>query len=117
MFAVVFAQFVGDGCFGFGGFGRLDRRPHDEFQALFLQQFLELLLHFAVHAGGDDIQEFDDGDLGPEPFVDRPQFQPDDACADHDQLLWHFAKRQGACGGDDRFFVDFDPVERRGLGP
>lgn len=65
MLAVVLAQLVLD-----LGLALFDLDPghggaEDEFQPLFRQDPLELLLHLAVHAGGDGVEELDHRHLAP----------------------------------------------------
>ena len=106
--AVVLAQLVGDLGLGFHRFDALNGGAHDGVQALFLEHLVEVLLHFAIHAGGDMVEIFHDRHLGPKAGIDRAQFQPDDAGADDDQFLGHLGQFQRAGGGDDGFLVDLD---------
>ncbi len=53
-----------------------------ERKALLFEDALELLRHFAVHAGQDAIEKFDHRDLRAEPMPHRAEFKPDHAGAD-----------------------------------
>ena len=60
----------------------------------------------AVHAGQDAVEEFDHRHLGAEPPPHRAELEPDDAGADHQQLLRHLVERQRAGRRDDPLLVD-----------
>ena len=47
---------------------------------------------FAVGAGQDAIEEFQDGDFRAEAVPDGAEFQADVSAADDDQALGHFGK-------------------------
>ena len=117
VFAVILAQLVGHLGFGLGGFGALNGSAHDKVDALLFQDTHKVLLDFAIHAGGDRIEIFDNRHLGPQTRVDRAEFEPDDARADHDQLFRDLVQRQRAGGGDDDLFVNLDTGKGRGFGP
>src|SRR6056297_2162091 len=114
--AVVLAELVVVLGLGFHRLDRLHGGAHDEFKALFLQQFLELLLYLAVHAGGNVIQEFNNRHLRAQARIDRAHFQPDDARADDHHFLGDFRQFQCARGGDDGFLVHLDTRQRGGFG-
>ena len=108
MFAVVFAQFVGDGVLAFAFGNTLNRSAHDKVEALFREHLLEGLLNVAVHARGDHVEEFNNGHISAEAFVDRTQFEADDACADHNHRFRDRFQGQCASRCDNGFFVHFD---------
>lgn len=63
-FVFVFVQLIGDFGFVCFGFNSLNSCIYDEFQILFLQQFLELFLDIGIYVWGDLIKEFDNGYFG-----------------------------------------------------
>ena len=87
--------------------GQLER------DALLLQQAMKLPRHFAVDAGQDVIEEFDDRHLGAEPPPHRAELQPDDAGADDEKLLRHLGKLERTGRRHDALLVDVDAVEPR----
>ena len=117
---------------GLGGaaLGRLDRHPDRlsrrvhardlgaelEYHALLLQDLLEFLRHFAVHAGRDPVEKLDHGDLGPQPAPDRAHLEADIAGTDHEQVLGHPLEIERAGGGDDAVLVDGDAGQRHDVG-
>ena len=114
MIAVVLAQFVMHFRLGFGCINRLNSCAHDKVQALLFQRALEGFLNFAIHAGCDDVQEFNHGDLRSQARVDGAQFKTDDARANHRQFLGDFWQGQCTGGCDDDFFVNLNPGQGGG---
>ena len=84
------------------GLGGLDGGAEDELQALLCEVLLQRLADLEVHAGGDLVEELEDGDLGAEPGVDRAELEADDAGADDDEVLRDLGQVEGAGRGDDR---------------
>src|SRR6056297_4026668 len=115
VFAVVLAQFVVDLGLGLERLDGLHGSAHDEFNALFFQDFLEVLLYLAIHAGGDRVEIFDHRHLRAEAGIDRAHLEPDDACTDHHHGLGHLGQFQRAGGGDDHLFVDLDAGQAAGF--
>ena len=115
LFGVVLLGLVGDLGFLALDLNPLNGGPKDELHALLGEDFLEVLLHLTVHPRRDGVEVFNNRDLCPKASIDRPHLQPDDACADDDQLTRDLSQRQRAGGGDDRFFIDLDAGQRRRL--
>ena len=82
-----------------------------ENHALLFEQALRLAAHLAVHAGQHAVEEFDHRHFGAEPPPHRAQFKPDDAGADHQQMLRHLVEHQRAGRRHDALFVDLDAAQ------
>ena len=108
VFAVVLAQLETDRGLAPGDLHALHRGAEREFQALLGEQFLERLLHLAIHARSDRVEIFDHLHLGTEAGIDRPDFKPDDAGADHHEVLRDLAELERAGRAHHRLFVDLD---------
>ena len=87
LLAVVLAELVGDAGGAVGGLGALDGGAEDDLQALLGQQALQGLADLEVHAGGDLVEELEDGDLAAEAGIDRAELEADDAGADDGEAL------------------------------
>src|SRR6185437_8712506 len=87
-----------------------------EFQALLLQDALELLADLAVEAGRDAVEEFNHQHLGAQPAPYRSQFETDITTADHQQTLRHFLQFERAGGRNDTVFIDGDARQRHHVG-
>ena len=87
-----------------------------ELETLLLQQALELLGDFAVHARQDAVEEFDDRHFGAEPPPDRAEFEADDAGADDEQLFGHGGQRSAPVEETIDLLVDLDAGQPRDVG-
>ena len=74
------------------------------------------LRDFAIDAGQDVVEEFDDRHLGAEPPPHRAELEPDDAGADDEKLLRHLGEIERAGRGHDALLVDVDAVQPRDVG-
>ena len=115
LLAVVLFQRVVDGRLAVLGLDARNRRTHGEFQTLFGQNALELLLYLAVHAGGDHVEVFDHGDIAAQSRIDRAELEPDHARADHHHRGGDLAQSQraGRIDDDARVIVHRHALERR----
>ena len=115
---------------GRAAFGRLDAssvtpapvvsalvtlRAQLELQPLLGERALELLGDLVVDARRDAVEELDHRHLRAEPPPHRAQLEPDDAGADHDQVLGHLGELERAGRRDDLLLVDGDAGQRRHL--
>ena len=92
--------FQGEGLDGSFAFSRtvtlLDAIKEFEFDALLGKDALRLLGDFAVSAGQDAVEVFDNRDFRPKTPPDGAEFKTDDTGADDDHLLRHGLERQRA---------------------
>ena len=116
--------------FGLAARGRLDLRDQGlargidagdlgaelERKALLFEHALELFSHFAIHAGQDAVEEFDDHDLRPQPAPHRAEFEADHTGADDQHSFRHFFQRERAGRRHDALFVDLDAFQPRDIG-
>src|SRR5205823_15118726 len=87
-----------------------------EHKALLFKHALELLGHFAIHAGQDAVEEFDDHYLRSQPAPHRAEFEADHAGADDQHFFRHFPQRQRAGRRHHALFVDLDAFQPRDVG-
>jgi len=102
--------------FGFAGVHAGHRSAHDKVQVLLFKDTFECPLHVGIHAGAHGVHVFHDSDFRPEASIDRPQFQTNHACANHDHFLRHFGqlKRTGGIHHDAFVVVDLNTGQGRG---
>src|SRR5438105_2704320 len=87
-----------------------------ERKALLFEHALELFSHFAIHAGQDAVEEFDDHDLRPQPAPHRAEFEADHTGADDQHSFRHFFQRERAGRRHDALFVDLDAFQPCDIG-
>src|SRR5438128_1030557 len=86
-----------------------------ERKALLFEHALKLFRHFAVHAGQDAVEEFDDHDLRSQPAPHRAEFEADHAGADDQHFFRHLFQRQRAGRRHDALLVDLDALQPRDI--
>ena len=96
----------------------LDRRADDlgpgaDLETLLAEYLVGFLHDVRVHAGKDRRHELHDRDLRTEPSPDRSELESDDAAADDDEVLRHFADRQRADVRQHALLVDLEETAAR----
>ena len=69
-------------------------------------------MQLIIHAGHDAVQVLDDRDLRAQPTPDTAQLQPDDARADHRQVLGDLVIAQRLGRGVHKLVVKIDAGDR-----